>query len=90
MGTENERSLDEKGRITLPKSLRERLGIGPGDRVTVELEAGRIVVEPEGTVSREEFIETMEGCLEGRTRAKDVPEVDPVDLKETWTEDLPN
>lgn len=90
MGAENERSLDEKGRITLPKPLRERIGIEPGDRVSVDVEGDRIVVEPQGTVSREEFIDTMEGCLSRETRASDAPDVDPTDLKDEWTEDLPN
>lgn len=86
---DNERSLDKKGRITLPKPLRERLGVEPGDRVSIELEAGQIVVSPQDTVSREEFIETMEGCLNSETRASDAPAIDPVDLKHEWTDDLP-
>jgi len=90
MSTDNERSLDEKGRITIPKPLRERLGIEPGDRVSVDVEGGRIVVKPHGTVSREKFIDTMEGCLSRETRASNAPDVDPTDLKDEWAEDLPN
>jgi len=90
MGADNERSLDEKGRITIPKPFREQLGIEPGDRVSVDVESGRVVVTPEGTASREEFVDAMEGCLSSETRTGDPPDVDPIDLKDEWTEDLPN
>ena len=37
-----------KGQITLPKAVREQLGVRPGDRVSFrEIEGGAIVVEAE-------------------------------------------
>jgi antitoxin PrlF len=36
--------ISEKGQITVPKSLRERLGIRPGDELDVVDEGGRIVL----------------------------------------------
>ena len=36
--------VSEKGQITVPKALRERLGIRPGDELEVIDEAGRIVL----------------------------------------------
>jgi len=38
--------VDSKGRITIPKALREEAGIRPGDPVAVYLEEGRISIEP--------------------------------------------
>ena len=39
-------TLTAKGQLTLPKEIRERLSVGPGDRVLFREEAdGRIVVE---------------------------------------------
>ena len=40
-------TVDGKGRVLLPKELRERLGIDPGTSVTVRAEDGRVVVDPE-------------------------------------------
>jgi antitoxin PrlF len=36
-------TVSEKGQITVPKRLRERLGINPGDRLELVEDAGRIV-----------------------------------------------
>jgi AbrB family looped-hinge helix DNA binding protein len=36
-------TVSEKGQITLPKRLRERLGIHPGDRLELVEDAGRLV-----------------------------------------------
>jgi antitoxin PrlF len=37
-------TVSEKGQITVPKRLRERLGIHPGDRLELVEEEGRLVV----------------------------------------------
>lgn len=39
--------VDSKGRIVLPKEVRERLGITPGTEVDIHEENGKAVVEPE-------------------------------------------
>ena len=40
--------MTSKGQITLPKAIRERLGLRPGDRVRFrETADGTVVVEPE-------------------------------------------
>ncbi|PSP80328.1 AbrB/MazE/SpoVT family DNA-binding domain-containing protein [Halobacteriales archaeon QS_4_69_225] len=39
-------TVDSKGRIALPETVRERLEITPGTEVTVREEDGKIVVEP--------------------------------------------
>jgi antitoxin PrlF len=36
-------TVSEKGQITVPKPLREQLGIHPGDRLELVEEAGRLV-----------------------------------------------
>jgi antitoxin PrlF len=36
-------TVSEKGQITVPKRLRERLGIHPGDRLELVEDAGRLV-----------------------------------------------
>ena len=54
--------VDSKGRIVLPKEVRERLGISPGTEVTVHEEDGKAVVEPEDDPDR--IIERMERLVE--------------------------
>ncbi|WP_459190659.1 AbrB/MazE/SpoVT family DNA-binding domain-containing protein [Halosimplex sp. J119] len=50
--------VDSKGRIVLPKELRERLGISPGTEVDVHEEGGKAIVEPED--DPDEIIDRME------------------------------
>jgi len=40
----------QKGKVTIPVDIREALGVDEGDYVTMELEAGRVVMSPVGTV----------------------------------------
>lgn len=75
--SDDERTIDEKGRVTIPKAVRERLGLEPGANVRIGVEDGRMVVRPR--VSREEFIETMEGCITEETRRDDAEEMNPMD-----------
>ncbi|MFC7139756.1 AbrB/MazE/SpoVT family DNA-binding domain-containing protein [Halosimplex aquaticum] len=54
--------VDSKGRIVLPKELRERLGITPGTEVDIHEEGGKAVVEPED--DPDEIIDRMEHLVE--------------------------
>jgi antitoxin PrlF len=40
-------TLTSKGQITLPKEIRDHLGVQTGDRVNFEIRDGAVVVEPE-------------------------------------------
>lgn len=40
------RTVGARGQVTIPKALRERLGLEGGDEVIVREEDGRIVIEP--------------------------------------------
>ncbi|ELZ09324.1 transcription regulator [Halovivax asiaticus JCM 14624] len=83
-----ERKIDEKGRVTLPQSVRERLDLDAGERVRITVEDGRVVVQPH--VSRTAFIESMEGIVNEETKRDDAPTITPEDLKDDWTSDLPD
>lgn len=89
MSADNEkRQVDTKGRVTIPKSIRDRLNLDPGEEVDIDIEDGTVVIRPR--ISRSEFIETMEGCITEETRAESAPKLTPTDLKSDWTSDLPN
>jgi antitoxin PrlF len=60
-----------KGQITLPKAVREQLGVRPGDRVSFrEIEGGAIVVEAD-TVDLME----LKGVMRSRKRGVTVEQM---------------
>lgn len=67
-------TVDSKGRVVLPKEVRERLGIGPGTEVEIREEEGKAVVEPEDDPER--IIERMERLIENAAASRD-PEPTP-------------
>ncbi len=47
--------IGERGQVTIPKKLRERLGIKPKSPVVVELKDNGILIKPAVTVALREF-----------------------------------
>ena len=68
--------VDNKGRISIPKEIRQELSVREGTRLRVILDGDRIILVP--PVDREEFIEEMEGVVRKR-----LPE-DPLKVKRVW------
>jgi antitoxin PrlF len=63
--------MTSKGQITVPKAVRDALGVVPGDRLAFRIEDdGRVLVEPE-TVD----IRTLRGVLKPRRRGVGVEEM---------------
>ena len=72
--------VSEKGQVTIPKRLRDRLGIKPGQTLEFEAHRGRLVarkaeaVDPvdtafgsfEGDESTDDFMERVRGPVEPR------------------------
>ncbi|MFO7927763.1 AbrB/MazE/SpoVT family DNA-binding domain-containing protein [Natronomonas sp.] len=54
--------VDSKGRVVLPKRVRDRLGITAGSEVEIREQDGRVVVEPEDDPS--DIIEDVEALIE--------------------------
>ena len=52
--------VSEKGQVTIPKKLRDQLGIGAGDELDFEVEGGRIVA---GKVVEQDAIDRLYGSL---------------------------
>jgi len=70
-------AVDEKGRILIPKEVRDKVGLKAGKRARLEVKGQNIIVMP--PISPEEFIAEMEGCIK-----KGTPTIRPSDLKKMW------
>jgi len=69
--------VDEKGRVLIPKEIRDKVGLKAGGRARLKVEKENIIIIP--PVSPEEFIKEMEGCIREGT-----PSSDPLKLKKIW------
>lgn len=56
-----------KGQVVLPKSVRERVGINPGDEVTVAEKGGVVQIRKAlpGPAEREAIVASLRGALVG-------------------------
>mgnify|MGYP002154706852 CR=1 FL=1 len=70
-------TVDDRGRILIPKEVRDKVGLQAGRKARLEVEGHNIIVMP--PVSPEEFIAEMEGCIR-----KGAPTIRPSDLKRMW------
>lgn len=60
--------ITSKGQVTLRKEVLDQLGVGPGDRITVELVSpGRVEMRPAQTGAR---LADFVGCLKRRGARK--------------------
>ncbi len=76
MSTE-EITVDSKGRVLIPKVVRDKMGLHAGGKARLKIEKENIVIMP--PISAEEFIKEMEGCIKEGT-----PNMDPLKLKKIW------
>jgi AbrB family looped-hinge helix DNA binding protein len=68
--------IDERGRVTIPKELREKTGLKPKARVRIT--AGKNGVKIEKAVDLSDFINELRGCITVKG------DIDPLRLKEIW------
>lgn len=70
-------TVDDRGRILIPREIRKRLGLNPGTSARLDVEDQRLIIIP--PVPPEQFIQDMEGVItEGE------PTIDPLELKGIW------
>jgi AbrB family looped-hinge helix DNA binding protein len=58
-------TVSTKGQIVIPSAVREELEIEPGTRVSVRVEGGRVILDPETLTSKLRNFEQMRGCTKG-------------------------
>ena len=68
-------SMDERGRVMIPKELRERLGLMPEQSLLVEVRGEEIVLRPAADLKT--FVRELRGCTKGSL-------IEPAKLKEIW------
>lgn len=71
-------TVDSKGRVVLPKEVRDRLDIAPGTEVEIEEEDGRVVVKPEKDPDR--IVERLESLVEDAAEGRATPDYDDLDV----------
>ena len=60
----NDAKVMSKGQVTIPKNIREALGVETGDRVTFIQEGGRIVIMNSAIYAMKKFQSQMKGVAE--------------------------
>lgn len=76
MGTE-EVTVDQRGRVQIPKAIRDKVGLQVGGKARLKIEKENIVIMP--PISAEEFIKEMEGFIK-----EGAPVLDPMKLRKMW------
>ncbi len=67
--------LEDRGRILIPKNIRDDLNLKPGEKLLIEVEGEKITISP--TVSKERFISELSGCVKNS-------KINPLDVKKMW------
>ena len=52
-------SISEKGQITIPKEIRDKLGIMQGDRLIFDLKGNKIIIRKSGTNKISEILKNQ-------------------------------
>ena len=79
--------IKDKGQLTLPAKMRERLGLGIGDYVEVSEEGNRIVLIPQDIAPRHPEIDAaLAEALEDERAGRVTPAFANMDALEAWFE----
>jgi antitoxin PrlF len=60
--------VSEKGQVTIPKGLRDRLGIRPGEAVEFREESGRLIIEK---APSRDVVDELYGVVASKQRTDD-------------------
>ena len=77
-----ETRVSTKGQIVLPKPIRKRMGLRPGDPLDAKIESGRIVLTPRRTRSRKDrIIKDPETGLPVLTAGPGAPQITSAEIE---------
>ena len=54
--------LDDRGRLTIPAAIREKLNLNPGDKFSIKIDDGN-ALKIQKTPTKEEIFENLVGCI---------------------------
>jgi len=67
--------LEKQGRVLIPKSIREELGLRSGEEMSMEVDKSKIILKP--FKSPKEFSSELNGCVKES-------KINPLELKKIW------
>ena len=68
-------SIDKRGRIIIPKEIREKLGLSPNQALIIEIKNKELIIKP--AARSDEFKAELKGCIHGS-------KIPVSELKEIW------
>lgn len=66
--------LDERGRLTIPAGIREKLGINPGDNLKIDVDNDK-TIKIRKVATKQEIFDNLVGCIK-------VPADKPISVEE--------
>jgi AbrB family looped-hinge helix DNA binding protein len=77
--------IDDRGRVLIPKELRERLGLEPGTEVLIDADDEGVHLRP--AMPRSEALSLLLGGITEENAVTEEPIEGPLDVKEIWEPD---
>lgn len=68
--------MEDRGRVIIPKAVRDKLGIRGGEKMKVKEKDGEVVMRP---VKSGDSLKELKGVVKKS-------DVDPMEVKEIWSE----
>jgi len=82
MGTGmGEAVIDDRGRIVIPREIREELGLRSNQKLWISTKGDELVLSPE--IGPDEFASGLRGCVQGS-------KIKPENLKQIWSVNHPH
>lgn len=74
-------TVDEKGRIIIPKEERKALGLEPGMTLKLERRGKELIIRK--IIPLKKFMKELRGCIKEKEK-DDQKEIKPLELKNLW------
>lgn len=68
-------SIDERGRVLIPKDIRDELDLRPNRQLRIEVQEKSLLIKP--LLSADEVAQNLRGCVKGS-------KIKPEELKRIW------